>query len=346
MNNPLIKNVAIHILCWVIYVFIYALLWSDPGSSLLQNMARHITLLPFKILLVYSCILFLVPRYLNSGRYVRFILWLAVLMTVCTTLHILYLYFIIRPDTSIFNAGGTSLDWRYISKQSTFLNSPLFFALAIVMARHWYEQKAINSRISAEKMTAELQLLRNQLQPHFFFNTLNNLYSVAILKPGKAPEMILKLSELMRYIINQQDTVTLKDELDYIKNYAALEELRYSDTVSIEYGIHVPNPENIRVPALILAPFLENAFKHGADGSERCKISLSIKTEDGYLHYCISNTKSPHAGASPLDKRERVGLDNLRKRLRIVFREDFILETCDEKLFTALLKIPVVYGNG
>jgi two-component system LytT family sensor kinase len=341
------KLVTIHILCWAAYVALYAVLWSEPGNTTLENITRHISMLPFKLLLVYTCILYLIPHYLNQDKYVTFTILLIALMTVCVALHMLYLYFILRPEVSIFYANGKSLDWKYISKQSTFLNSPLFFALAIVMTRHWYEQKAVNTRIKAAKLSAELQLLKNQLQPHFFFNTLNNLYSLAIRKSDEAPATILKLAELMRYLTYQQDTdkVTLKDELDYIYNYTALEEIRYQDTVKITYDIQVQDARAICIPPLILAPFLENAFKHGAANTEACTISLSLQIAGRYVCYSVSNTKPLDGDPIPTNKKAGVGLINLRKRLEILFRDDFFLEIKDNQHFTATLKIPFSHAN-
>jgi two-component system LytT family sensor kinase len=342
---PTLTPIAVHVLCWTVYVLLYALLWSDPGSNLPGNIAKHLFLLPAKLILVYTCIFFLVPRYLNRGRFFVFIMLLVLLIIGCVALHMLYLSFILRPEISLFDETGKSLDWKYITKQATFLNSPLFFALGIVMTRHWHEEKANNTKIKEARLQMEFQVLKNQLQPHFFFNTLNNLYSLAVRKSDETPIAILKLAGMMRYLTYQQSSerVKLEEELEYLFNYASLEELRYGNAIRIRYDLDKNMPKGVTIPPLLLAPLLENAFKHGADPVLTCRIALSLEVKDDYLLYSISNTKRQKQNDEV--QNTGVGIVNLRKRLEILYKTDFILETIDQDNFRANLKIPVSYAS-
>ncbi len=192
-----------------------------------------------------------------------------------------------------------------------FLLLPLPFFAALWVYEQWRWLRILKE----DKAKAELTLLKNQIDPHFFFNTLNNLYGLAVEKSDHAPAMILKLSDIMRYTIyeGQADFVALKDELTYLEDYIELHKIRYQKKVEISFEQDIQHPHRI-APLLLIIP-LENAFKHGVERlTEAAFIHLDISTTPTSIHYQISNNYEAIEA-----KEGGIGLKNLKKRLELIY---------------------------
>jgi len=197
-----------------------------------------------------------------------------------------------------------------------------------------------NKSLILEKRETELQFLKSQLNPHFFFNTLNNIYGLAYKKEDGAPTAILKLSEAMRYIIyeTQSERVTLNKELQFIDNYIKLERLRLLNNDNLnfqnEVGLHAG-----KIAPLILLPFIENCFKHSnIDESDESEINISIWVENRYLYLSCGNTLSKKANY----KEGGIGTKNALKRLDLLYGDKYSLEKEeDEKNYFILLRVPI-----
>jgi len=171
-------------------------------------------------------------------------------------------------------------------------------------------------QLQKERMQSEVVMLKSQLNPHFFFNTLNNLYSISLTTPDRTPEMLLKLADLMRYTIykGKEDFVTLNDEWDYIKNYIELHQIRFKKQPSIALEENLISGES-KIPPLLLIVLVENAFKHGIEKlGEDAFAKIIIRETNDELYFEIvnnyDNTSQIHSG---------IGLENLKKRLRIQY---------------------------
>jgi LytS/YehU family sensor histidine kinase len=213
----------------------------------------------------------------------------------------------------------------------------MFFGLTLIMIRNWYEQKEQNALITQENLKAKLQLLKQHLQPHFFFNTLNSLYSLSLQKSDQTPVMILKLSGLMRYLSDNQssDWVTLKEEISFLQDYLAIEEIRYQDKVQITLTISIENPDGVYVPHLVLSTFIENAFKHGvANSLTTAFITIDIHEDEKDVYYKVINSKGNFR-----NNNTATGLRNLRARLEIMYGKNFnmILSNTDKTYRAELL---------
>ena len=181
---------------------------------------------------------------------------------------------------------------------------------------------------------AELQFLRSQVNPHFLFNTLNNIYSLVYEQSPKAPPAMLQLSELMRYMLyEKKEMVPLSKEWDYICNFITLQQLRFDYECPVELKIE-GDPSLYRIPPYLLIPFIENAFKHGDFRSDPLKIHLKIS--EGSLLFITSNRVSIHNK----DESGGIGLDNVKRRLELLYPGKYEMETKTENgLFTARLLI-------
>jgi len=191
----------------------------------------------------------------------------------------------------------------------------------------------INARlteINSEKLKAEVSYLKAQINPHFLFNTLNSLYALTIEKSDSAPDAVLKLSNMMRYVVTEStnDFVPLEKEINYIKDYVDLQRLRISDESNLEFSLN-GNSKGKRIAPLVIIPFIENAFKYGINGEENWHISIKIDiSEDDFLLDVINNQVNVNI---PEDETSEQGIENTARRLEFIYPGEHQLEVNDNK---------------
>jgi LytS/YehU family sensor histidine kinase len=193
----------------------------------------------------------------------------------------------------------------------------LYFILVFITLAHWiFKQIKSIIRLKNEKEKTELLHLKSQVNPHFFFNTLNNLYGL-MEKDSKEREMVLKLSDMMRYSIyeGEKDWVTLQQELDYLKNYIELQEIRYHKKSDIQFNAEIDNPQ-ARIMPLLFIILVENAFKHGLENLEKnAYIHIHLTEHYNEVTFVIENNFELQQTANT----EGIGLKNLKRRLELVY---------------------------
>ncbi len=325
-----------HVIAWAIYILLYATLWRGDNNTFGDAVVKQLWLLPPKLFLVYITLLVLVPKLFLRRRYVGFCITLIAASLTGGLFNQALVYFVMPASVSAIEPGELFWDIGRMSKRLTYINSTLLFALTAEGIRMWYGQKEANERLLKEKMTAELALLKTQLQPHFFFNTLNNLYSLVLQKSDLAPQLILQMSDLMRYIISssQLDRVPLADEVNFIRGYIGIEAVRYTGKVKVNES-WPQHMTDIHIPPLTLFPFVENAFKHGvAEEVGAAWLTVDLDLRNGNLFYVVKNSH-PAVGQS---KGAGIGLRNTKERLLIEYGDDMIFKTKDEdRVFEASL---------
>ena len=187
---------------------------------------------------------------------------------------------------------------------------------------------------------AEIKALRSQINPHFLFNSLNSVHALTLTSPEKAGEMIIKLSELMRYSLSKPETsVTLEEEIAQVKRYLDIEKIRFSERLNISFD-YSESEMKLQVPSMILQPLIENAVKHGIYGlTGKVNIDLHIIMEKNYLKISLSNNFDPE---TPAKKGTGTGLNNVKERLATLYhRGDLVAININENIFTVTLKIPL-----
>ncbi|SEK49658.1 GHKL domain-containing protein [Aquimarina amphilecti] len=193
-----------------------------------------------------------------------------------------------------------------------------YFGILFVFGIRWVtKQLKTIIKLKNEKSKTELLHLKSQVNPHFFFNTLNNLYGLVEEDSKKAQELILKLSDMMRYSIyeGQRDFVTVKEEIEYLKNYIELHKMRYYKKTKVDLNLHVHN-EDVTVMPLLFIILLENAFKHGVENlRDNAYIKINITSGENDIHFAIEN----NFDASEITKQPGIGLNNLKRRLELVY---------------------------
>ena len=282
-----------------------------------------LTFLPI-ITFAYCVIYFVLPRYYFSKKnplVTTFIFAGILILIFCfhyanaSLLH--WNLHRVNPAASIPNARAKT---NIIIKGILF-NYPILTAFAVIikmMKRSWLKQQE-TIQVAREKAKAELQLLKAQIQPHFLFNTLNNIYFFTLTSPQRAPEMLIKLTDMLRYIINEcgQPFVPLEKEIKMIEDYMALEKIRYGDRLKMDLEIK-GDYSNKMISPLLLIPLVENSFKHGASKMlEHPWVNLNITISGQYLLFLLSNSRpdviiqAPHSG--------HIGLSNVQQRLQLLY---------------------------
>jgi LytS/YehU family sensor histidine kinase len=212
----------------------------------------------------------------------------------------------------------------------------------IKLTADWIFEKRRSEQLQEVQLRTELNFLKTQIQPHFFFNTLNNLYALSIEKSDKAPEMILKLSEIMQYVLYdaKEPNISLLKEINYIHSYLELEELRFGNTVKYNLDI-VGNINDVFVPPLLFLPFIENCFKHGTRENDHMTVEINFKKIKEQLFFSVKNNFN---GQSSILKNSKhgIGILNVKRRLKLLYQENYILKTdIFEQEFNVNLKIPI-----
>ncbi len=209
--------------------------------------------------------------------------------------------------------------------------------LAIAKQTKLLETKILNTELQFKKQ--QLDYLKMQIHPHFLFNTLNTLYGFALQKSNQTPEMILKLSNLLDYLLYQTDkpVVLLVDELQHIEDYIALEKMRFNNTLQVNLDVDIAN-ESVTIPPMLLLPFVENSFKHGAIVDGKLKIDIELKAATERINFRTINSKK-----SVLDVQNGIGLDNIKKRLLLLYpnRHDLNIEV-ESDMFTIELTLNLI----
>jgi len=230
--------------------------------------------------------------------------------------------------TSYFKGYG--IGWPHISKLFFFF----LYTTGTGMAAFFLRRNIIVQKENAEKdklqREMELTYLKEQVNPHFLFNSLNSIYSLSRQQSPETPDLVMQLSELMRYQLesSKKDTVLLKEELEFIENYLLLEEKRLSKRCNVEFLIK-GDLLDLRIAPMLLIPFVENAVKHGAQSTnEQSTIDVSVAIKNSTLHFCVENSK-PHKVSSL--KRTGLGLENVRRRLNLLYPNSHVLEIDDKE---------------
>lgn len=299
-----------------------------------------------QIALAFSIVEFLIPKLLNKGKIGLFSAGITLVLlsfyAICTLIFIhffepsfpmTYTNYVKRfEDPSFF---GRFLNFGEFVSKSLYLLYPTFLILVFKL----YTEKQQLLKLNEQKKTAELAALKNQLNPHFLFNTLNNLYALALKKSNDTPKVIRKLSEILDYILYgcNESYVSLEKEIELIENYLSLEKIRYADRVNIQFSKNVTGQE--KVAPLLLLTFVENAFKHGvANEINQAHINITISKEGEELLFKVENSKPPVTDT--LKKKESIGLQNIKKQLELLYPKayDLIIEN-GKSTFSANLKL-------
>lgn len=329
------KEVYLHLLFWIIYVlseYLANFIHLQPGKSLI--FLRSILLsLPLLLAPTYFIALFAVPRYLKKGKIYFFLFWVVLAAVFVFFARIKWLELINYLEMNIYYKMPASKVIKNVIRDY----SIIALAICIYIIGDWRKKQQLNEQLVKTKAEAEIKLLKGQLHPHFLFNSLNNIYSLALLKSDLTADSILKLTELLDYLVYWagKEKVALTKEIQLLNNYVELEKLRYDEKLKVNLQIDAAN-EALRVTPLMLLPFAENCFKHGGIGKNGYfEIDIKLKANRKKLLFSIKNTKKIN------DRKKRLqgglGLQNIQKRLQLVYPKRHRLHIQDQADYYEIL---------
>jgi hypothetical protein len=320
------------------FVFAITFLSYLPMDGLAQALIWSAMNIAFYAAIIYGNITLLYPRLYEKGRLFGYVLASAALLAGAGVLRT---WLAVTIYNRWFATQPEKLDiWRYLYNT---LSGVAVFVLSFVfrIALAYFRLKRQAAEMLEQKSQAELNLLKSQVQPHFLFNTLNNIYYEAYREAPRTALLIGRLSDIMRYFVDEspREKVTLATEIKFLENYIALEEIRIRHGVIVNF--HKEYEGDPVLPPMLLMTFVENLFKHGIDrGAEGNAISLSLVQQDGHLLFTTENALPPNA---PAASKPGFGLQNLQKRLTLLYGDRFELTTTRTATqFKATLKIPLV----
>jgi len=315
------KDISYHIFFWVsLYVILVVL---DNKGTLSFILLKEFFNVAFFAAMVYINIELLFPNYLQSKNLLKHILSLAVIALLITPIKILSL-FLIASRFGDFQA-------YFITHRLEIFLSTFFIGIASTIysiMNDWLATQREKKELQNQTLQSELKFLKSQINPHFLFNTLNSLYALTLKKSDKAPETVLKLSEMMRYMLYEcnEREVSLQKEVNYLKNYLELEKIRHGKKMGINLKIN-GEITNQKIAPLIFIPFVENSFKHGLSNQiTEGFVNIEMHIVDLKVRMDIENSKAPALPSPSSKKSGGIGLKNVKRRLSLLYPEKFVLD--------------------
>lgn len=316
--------------------------WGSYFDDYWYSFKSNLVEFPIHIIFVYINIYYLIPKFILRKKYWIYIASLAVMLMIVYLVRTGLNYVLVTEN--IWPEAADSSRFMELNHIVAVVLGELYviaFVTAIKLVIDWSIEKRRNEDLAQLQMSTELKYLRTQIQPHFFFNTLNNLYALTLDKSDNAPRLVIKLSDMMQYILYEvkSSKANLLEEITHINNFIDIERLRFEDRVAAEMDI-TGDIEDVSVPPLLLLSFAENCFKHGMKDNEHLKIRMSFNVSNkGYLEVTLINNFNPD---TTTDAHEGIGNENAKRRLKLLFSNNFILESKVEgNNYHLFLKIPV-----
>lgn len=317
------RQIFLHTIVWAIILALFLTL-AGNGKITYQNVVMIVYFGLINIIIFYTNYLLILPRFFNTKKYFWFGVSLAVLIIASAFIKYglasFYRDFVLMrgpekqyPITFLnFFIGALFVSWFFI-----------FLSTALKFMADWFINEKVRTKLENEKLTSELAFLKSQLNPHFLFNSLNNIYSLSYQKSDKTPEAILKLSEMMRYMLyeSNDNSVLLSKEITYLQNYIDLQKLRFKNGAFVNMNIEGDADGKLIMP-MVLVSFVENAFKHGVASDEQNPITIRMKIGPQKLYFKVSNK----TGNLNKDETGGVGLVNVKRRLDLLCKGRYSLQ--------------------
>lgn len=326
------KRFLLHVGFWLVYLLIFAwigFLWDRaifPQFSLekliiIELQTSVLYLFP-QAIFAYYLVYIAIPGFVRKKVKLIYILAsLVAVLFLCIVIDRFISNYIATPyfyNNAIENAP--LLEARRVVSAILLFGLSSGLMLIIKMVRTQLAAMEREKELIKQKLETELMFLRNQINPHFLMNTLNNIYALARKKSDDTPEVVMRLSELLRFVLYESNGqyITLSEEIGMLEDYIALETIRYNDRLSITFTKHVDS-DCYKITPMLLLPFIENAFKHGISETRfESYISIDLKVHDGYLKLIVENTSAREPSSIPVSN---IGLNNVKRQLELTYSD-------------------------
>ncbi len=351
LDSVLRNRLATHLLFWMGLVGIFVSLASLNSGTIKANVANYLALLPVQIGAAYLLNYYQIPKQLLKKKYLDFFIGFLCSIYVFTVIGRLSIIYIAEP---FFREDFTQESLREILSDSAYLFSvyfPSVYVYALIMLlikafQNRFREKHKIEVLQKEKAFNELRFLKAQIQPHFLFNTLNNLYGLTLAKSDLAPEVVLKLSEILDFILYQSNEprIEIKKELELLNAFIELESLRHGKKLNVTFH-HKIDDETVTLAPLLILPLVENAFKHGiTPTTKKAEIVLDLKVDGGHLHFIAKNPKGFKKSPKSIPSSSSgIGIRNLKRQLELNYPKTHDLRVLDnEEHFEVQLELDLV----
>lgn len=342
-------RVTKHILFWMIYTSFFTILYGSFEEDYSKRLGIQLLYLPELMVSTYIVIYFFVPRFLLQRKYAAFFGLLVGYLLLAGFVHWATALYLEEPLFWADDPWEAELWYpAKIIKSITYIYPVIAIAVVIKLFKRWYGYQQAAQQLKQEKLEAELKFLKAQIHPHFLFNTLNNLYALTLKKSESAPDVVLRLSDLLNYMLYECNAkwVQLKQEVGLLENYIALEKIRYGSRLDIQFNLHGDVDSQMIAPMLIL-PFVENSFKHGvSEEINDAWVTIDLILEGSKMTLKVDNSKSNLKSEDELDYRAGIGLTNVKRRLELLYNANHNLQTIEtDDSYLIILKLNLENGK-
>lgn len=335
-----VSRMAQHLLFWAFSFYMLLRIFAVDSElrsiDYIYDGLFHLTLLPA----VYLNLMVLIPQLFNKGKYLLYLFAVGFTLLAFSQLNIWFFDHLV----DVVLPGYYFISYYELSDIIQFFGAYLIFTTLLKLSKAWFQLSEAEVKLSVtrrEKLDAELEALKSQINPHFLFNSLNNLYALTLKDSRKASGSILKLSEVMRYMIYEakDELVPLEKEVAFIESYLALQKLRTDQRAEINFLID-GEVAGRKVAPLLFIHFIENSFKHGVKAETGPSfVTISLEVTGALLHFSIANNKG---SVDDVENRKYggIGIENVKKRLELIYPHKHQLQMTDERdTFSVDLKL-------
>jgi len=336
-----------HIIFWLTYFVFNTFRWGSYFNDYWYSLKTNLLGFPIHMALCYLNILVLMPNLIYKKKYIPYIISVLCAIFIMVVLKFNLTYLLITHE--VWPEGPEVIDKLTLNYTIDMMMGELYvmtFVTAIKITFDFLKEQKRVTDLEKSQLETELLFLKSQISPHFFFNTLNNIYSLSVEKSNKTPKIVLKLSELMRYMLYDTKSTrqTLEKEILCIQNYLDLERIRNDDRLEVNMSIS-GDIHDKEISPIILLTFVENAFKHGVNkNTGNVLIDIDFKVKGDFLHFTITNPMPEITKHRDLfNKSSGIGLENVQKRLELGYnKKDYKLSFKNKKdIFVVKLVIKV-----
>ncbi|WP_025144627.1 sensor histidine kinase [Pedobacter jeongneungensis] len=309
-----IKTISIHILCWVLVLGYFYGGYLIDGTTFTKA-AFSISMNFIQLIEFYICYLWVYPRFLKKHKIPQLIGGILFTIAVFIALRYLIEEVLYLKWFGFHNYDDGVTTWAYISDNIYWSIAFIVAPAAVYGIEQSFKSEQVNRKLKEEVVKAELSFLKSQINPHFLYNTLNYVYSLAIPVSDKLANAVLRLSDLMRYTLNDSPDgkVSLDKEVEYLESYVELFKMRFEPKFYVDFVTEGISDQ--KIASLILIPFVENAFKHGVVNDEAQPVRIKLKVQHKRLSFEVSN-KISHAQK---DHSSGIGMINIHRRLDLIY---------------------------
>jgi len=328
-----------HLLFWLVYSVFWLVIAQDKKDTL-GWIYSTIILLTFHAVASYFNLYVLIPLQLQRKKYGYYVVSLLLTITLLCFPLMMSLYRINGEEA--YRPAFWNAEFFLVTAIS--ISYTVVITMAISLFFRWFNKEQQAKRLQVLNAETELKYLKSQIDPHFLFNSLNSLYSLSLKKSEETPTYIIKLSELLRYLLyeGRQDKVPLSHEIGYLENYLEIEKLRIGNRATIEFEV-LGNIDQTEIEPMLFLPFVENAVKHGLGSrSQHCWMKVTLELTDDEIFFTVRNNVQASNEVLLNKKEGGIGLENVKKRLNIFYPDNHELTITNiQDIFEVVLKISI-----